>query len=85
MSEWMPIETAPTDSTEIIVGVDIATVWIVRSARYEDDEDFCENLEEIGWWSYSNSISQELLEGIFEPTHWMPLPKPPEFTDEKEY
>lgn len=78
---WQPIETAPRDGTEVIVGVDIATVWIVRSAAFVYGHEWCEYpIEKDGWWAYENSISQELLEGMYEPTYWMPLPNPPEQT-----
>lgn len=81
MSEWQPIETAPKDGTEVLVGVDIATVWIVRNASFVREDDWvprggCGD----GWWAYNNSVTQEMLEGIYEPTHWMPLPEPPEST-----
>ena len=78
MSEWLPIETAPKDGTEVLVGVDIATVWIVRNARFVRGEDWMEPESEDGWWAYCNSVSQEMLEGIFAPTHWMPMPDPPQ-------
>lgn len=80
---WQPIETAPKDETEVIVGVDIADTWIVRAAWYRPKEtvDYLmaampEEWDEtdIGWWSYENSVSQEKLEGIYEPTHWIPMP-----------
>lgn len=79
MSEWQPIETAPRDGTEVLVGKDIATVWIVRNARWVNANDWVppENDEVDGWWAYRNSVTQELLEGIFEPTHWIPMPQPP--------
>ena len=81
--DWQLIGAEQRDGTEIIVGVDIATVWIVRSASWSNgdmwqQQDF-ENVEEArGWWSYSNSVNQDKLEGIFEPTHWIPCPPPPE-------
>jgi hypothetical protein len=78
---WKPIESAPRDGTEAIVGCDIATVWIVRSARYvKADEWFPPEPDTTdGWWSYSNSVSQEQLGGIYTPTHWlMETPEPPE-------
>lgn len=82
MSEWQPIETAPKDGTTVIVGFDIASVWIVRSACWDDgqgwDSTGFDSLDEArGWWSYCNSVSSEKLEGIYEPTHWMPLPPAP--------
>ena len=86
-NEWQPIETAPKDETDVIVGVDIADTWIVRSAWYRSPELIADHAEydpenwdasDVGWWSYRNSVSQEKLEGIYEPTHWIPLPSPPE-------
>lgn len=82
MNEWQPIETAPRDDEPIIVGMDTATVWIVRSAHWSDGglwqiEGFDNQDEARGWWSYASSVGQEKLEDIYEPTHWMPLPEPP--------
>lgn len=77
---WQPIETAPKDGTEIILGWDIASVWIVRSGWWEDGFDMIEggyDEECEGWWSYRHSVTQEKLDGYDNPTHWMPLPKPP--------
>jgi hypothetical protein len=76
--EWKSIDSAPMDGTDVIVGVYIATVWITRSARYENCSSFCEIPSEIGWYSYANSVGQDLLEGIFKPTHWIPQPSDPE-------
>ncbi len=79
MSKWMPIETAPKDGSEVLLGVEIASVWITRGGFYDDGYMFdvvgSEKPEDvIGWWSYENSVSQERLEGIYEPTHWAPMP-----------
>ena len=73
--KWLPIETAPRDGTEVIVGFEQATVWIVRSARYVKREDWIDEDEEDGWWSYSSSITQDKLDGIETPTHWLPMPE----------
>ncbi|HYF54177.1 MAG TPA: hypothetical protein VEA41_07955, partial [Salinarimonas sp.] len=80
---WEPIETAPKDGTEIIVGVDIATVWIARNAWWDDGEawdtqGFDSQAEAAGWWSPTSSVGQQKLAGLYEPTHWMPMPAPPE-------
>lgn len=76
---WVPIETAPMDGEEVIVGFDVATVWIVRSARFVRADEWCPPEPDTvdGWWAYSNSVSQELLDGLYTPTHWMPLPTLP--------
>lgn len=69
-SQWMPIETAPQDGTDVLVGYDHASAWIVHIAWYEQ--------KSLTWWSYvRNSITQESLEDDYQPTHWMPLPAPP--------
>jgi hypothetical protein len=80
MSEWQPIESAPKDGTDIIVGFDFATVWIVHVAWYRNEgiENGCESPEDVGWWSYvRHSVTQEKLEGHYTPTHWIRLPKVP--------
>lgn len=87
MSKWQPIESAPKkDAVEVLVGVEIAGVWITRGAYWDDgniwDLQGCKCKEDaIGWWSFENSVSQERLEGIYEPTHWAPMP---EFGDKDE-
>ena len=63
MSEWQPIETAPLDGKEIL----ITTAGIGTLVR-------------VGFWD-------EAREGVWSvwpgrermiPTHWMPLPPPPQ-------
>lgn len=86
-SGWQPIETAPKDGTEILLGVDIATVWIVRNGRWDNgeywEEQGFDSQEEItGWWAYTNSVGQEMLCGIYEPTHWMLMKEPPEASND---
>lgn len=65
--QWKPIETAPTDGTEVFVGVDIASVWIARNARFVKASEWvpADTEDTDGWWAYTNSVSQEQLEGIF--------------------
>lgn len=82
--QWHPIATAPKDHSEdIIVGFDMATVWIVRNAFWDEGEmwegsGFDSQDDARGWWSYDNCVGQVKLEGLYEPTHWMPLPSSPE-------
>ena len=83
--EWQPIATAPLDGTDVIVGFDCATVWIVHLAFYRDEEQIRNlegigdwSMEDVGWWSYTHtSVTQERLEGYRTPTHWLPHPDPP--------
>jgi hypothetical protein len=79
MNEWQPIETAPKDGTDIIVGYDFASVWIVHVAFWRGvDLDMGFTEDDVGWWSYkTTSVAQEQLGGYYAPTHWIPLPKVP--------
>lgn len=74
---------APFHGLEVLVAVDIACTLIVRNGWWDDgdrwDEKGHESREEAtGWWAYRNSVTQEKLEGIYEPTHWAPMPDGPE-------
>lgn len=85
--EWMDIESAPKDGTEILVWFDFATVPIVHIAwyrskdAYEAEGQYCDfgTLEDWeGWWTYpEHSVTQKKLDGNYSPTHWMHLPAAP--------
>ena len=63
MIEWRLIETAAKDGSRMIV---YCPVWgIVTEAH------FC---NEHKAWFFDNP---ETIEGLIQPTHWMPLPEPP--------
>ncbi|QHJ81424.1 MAG: hypothetical protein [Bacteriophage sp.] len=73
--EWQPIETAPKDGTvvdlyfpiksygdAILFGDGRMTNW-----SYEDGE----------WGSASGGLSRLVTATEKQPSHWMPIPKPP--------
>lgn len=72
MTDWQPIETAPKDGADFLVyfPCDIEVGWsaVVCQATWINDR--------IGF-SFSTEGDYRLDDGI-DPTHWMPLPKPPE-------
>jgi len=82
---WQMIETAPKDGRLLIVGWDSASVWIVRAAWWRSPEDVEQmracgsdaSADDVGWWSYIHSVTQEKLEGSSEPTHWLAMPPAP--------
>ena len=62
---WLPIETAPTDGTDVILWV---APWKTGAeGRYIEDE---------GWYLANVHPTDAHGEQIY-PTHWMPLPSPP--------
>lgn len=78
--EWRSIESAPRDSEDIIVYVDVATIPIVRCAYWSDGEEwsvsgFDSQEQASGWWAHTSSCGAEKMDDIYYPTHWMPLPK----------
>ena len=84
MSEWQQIETAPKTGRTILLGYlnsngywrTLRGQWFSQEAineDWEEPEDF-----EAGW--YETSVEADEVPNCWgtEPTHWMPLPKPPE-------
>lgn len=83
---WQPIETAPKDGTNVIVMYDFAGVKIAHIAFYRGEQEWRESgrhtgsfsslREWLGWWSHiENSITQQKLDGLQTPTHWIPMPE----------
>jgi len=77
VSAWQSIETAPKDGTEILVckatdadgraiGREAFGLFVQRAAWWD--------LE--GWIVYCSMIKEPQL--FFDPTHWMPIPTPPD-------
>lgn len=61
---WQPIETAPKDGT----------VVLVIDARHDDDYPYPAHWKKgYGWFDPG-------WDGGYSPTHWMPLPDPPNTT-----
>lgn len=66
MSEWRPIESAPKDSTEILL----------HYKYYLGERDFIAS----GHWFNGKSEEDSTWEhsyGFGDANHWMPLPPPP--------
>ena len=73
---WQAITDEQKDGDDWIVGYDIATAWIVRSAWWSDGSLYDHHgydtpEEDRGWWSYKNGNTQEKLEGFETPTHFL--------------
>jgi hypothetical protein len=77
---WQPIETAPKDGTRILVtnakgDIDVGSYcedWVTHTefVRKAKDGDVYKTVREnIGYWETNYAYC---------PTHWMPLPPPPE-------
>lgn len=67
MSKWQLIETAPKDGTWILIYCDSG---VEKVQWYEIAGD--------GQWERSPTAEYDNECGIDDPTHWMPLPEPPE-------
>lgn len=73
MSEWQPIETAPKDGTRIIMtnGAWVDFGWFSHSVWLGP------RAAKGAWVGDDPRDGRGALDGIHEPTHWMPLPAPP--------
>lgn len=79
MTEWQPIETAPDDKTPVLIAVPNKDRdgYLVGEAYFDGEHD--------GWWwagtDYGDYHGGPIIEvNYWPPTHWMPLPEPPQMT-----
>lgn len=63
---WKPIETAPTDGTE---------VWLFSKVHHQVVGKFH---TEYGLWVFADELLDEIIPEGPEPTHWMEKPNDPE-------
>lgn len=78
---WQPIETAPKDGRKVLVYVKgdslYPTAASFKSREYwQSNYDDPEYMEEGWYWAFG--YPSDFHEEVIEPTHWMPLPQPPE-------
>jgi len=66
--QWQPIETAPRDGDAILT-FDIRSNYYPTVRHWDEGED-----GDMAW--------QPRIRGVF-PTHWMPLPEPPQALEQK--
>jgi len=63
--QWLPIDTAPKDGTPILIGIE--------GAEYHASK---------AWWDDEKALwlinERPCVYIPLQPTHWMPLPTPPE-------
>lgn len=75
MSEWQPIETAPRDGAMVLL--------FVPDGETDDyDEvlgDYRPQAIFVGYWVSEHHWRLAHYSAFsFDPTHWMPLPRPPD-------
>ena len=82
MSGWMPIETAPRDGRFLLLhvpdGLESGTVTVGAYYRCEDRAD--NGRFKKGNWDGWLGMDADVQSSWCEPTHWMPLPIPPDDT-----
>lgn len=69
--KWLPIETAPKDGTKILVWTGMGhsvAVWEVQKYHRKP----------IPYWRTQNLGMRVTMDRAYQPTHWMPLPDPPD-------
>jgi hypothetical protein len=72
VSAWQPIETAPRDGSEIILGSAYGGVF---AGFWSDVPNYWGN---FGWFEESDRAVCDATRKPYKPTHWQPLPAPPE-------
>lgn len=81
MADWQSIETAPKDGTDVFVFR--ADRWLCPVPAYFVGPEYLEReygdpeYMEAGWYP-SFKFLFDLPEVTMEPTHWQPLPEPPQ-------
>lgn len=76
MSEWQLIDTAPKDGSEVCLGVFLS--WGEQS-KERDNPLIGNGFYHTGAWFWKNGVwRNRLAQYLHKPTHWMPMPEPPE-------
>jgi hypothetical protein len=80
MTEWQPIETVPKDGTIVLFWPDFyAEDSRPPSQRKEQKNRYVA----MGWTSGSGDYWSPEMKLLGDPTHWMPLPAPPNEGDKE--
>ncbi len=79
---WQPIATAPTDGTLVMIGRE-SKEWggFLRGIGYYSSTPLGDAGDVVGWVSTCASCAFNRIDGflrIGHPTHWRPMPDPPE-------
>ena len=72
---WQPIETAPKDGTAVMV---YPGTWSGRSASIAKWESDKYAKKPRPYWSRDDDFGRVTFSREHPPTHWMPLPPPPD-------
>ncbi|NBW15571.1 MAG: DUF551 domain-containing protein [Caulobacteraceae bacterium] len=88
MSEWRPIETAPRDSTHVMLragGREFPGAYLPGFLDSNDNDCWCwaalgPNHPDDWTGGTCWEVNEDGLPST-KPTHWMPLPAPPQFSD----
>lgn len=87
MSEWQPIETAPKTGRTLLLGYPnkLGNWRTVRGQWMSEDyiAEYWEEPDDVepGWFETSEEAEDVPNCWRIDPTHWMPLPPPPEPVD----
>lgn len=88
VGEWQPIETAPKDGPEFNAYREDQGVFTCRYAHMEEfmDPDLYSGDDELGSADHEGFWHEMWgwLDDDLKPTHWMPLPSPPQTPQEGE-
>ncbi len=80
MTEWQPIETAPKDGTIVLFWPDFDAEDARPPHRRKDQKN---RYIKMGWTSGNGDYWSPEMQLLNEPTHWMPLPEPPQEGDKE--
>jgi hypothetical protein len=87
MSDWQPIATAPKDGSDVLLWADTRAATDLAFYLQTGGKHFAG--VQIGYWedAVAHPMQTEQagwrLPMVGEPTHWMPLPEPPNPTTER--
>ena len=80
MMDWQPIETAPKDVAVLLYRPD-AYQWARIAVGQWNDDHFAKR--PCPFWGMRPQDTTKRAARAWEPTHWMPLPNPPNEPDKE--